>query len=202
MAVAAAGAAGVPVMLHLGDPPPVLEQALEILRPGDLVTHSFKGQPVTRLVDYQGSVKPQVREARRRGVLFDIGHGSGSFSWDVARLLAAAGFWPDTISTDVHTHSIAPPISVDMPGVMSRLLHLGMDLEAVVAASTINAARAIGWDDRIGSLRPGLAGDVAVLSLEEGEFPFTDSYRRTEQVGRRFVARHTICGGEVLTPAA
>jgi dihydroorotase len=89
-----------------------------------------------------------------------------------------------------------------MPGVMSRLLHLGMDLEAVVAASTINAARAIGWDDRIGSLRPGLAGDVAVLSLDEGEFPFTDSYRRAEQVGRRFVARHTICGGEVLTPPA
>src|SRR5919199_1552014 len=130
MAVAAAAAAGVPVIMHIGDPPPTLEQALEILRPGDLVTHSFKGQPVTRIVDHQGKVKPQVRAARERGILFDIGHGSGSFSWAVSHRLAEQGFWPDTISTDVHTSSIKAPISIDMPNTMSKLLHLGMDLEA------------------------------------------------------------------------
>jgi dihydroorotase len=197
-AVAAAGAAGVPVMLHLGDPPPALEQGLEILRPGDLVTHSYKGQPVTRLVDRQGRVKQQVRAARDRGLLFDIGHGSGSFSWQVAHHLAEQEFWPDTISTDVHTSSIKPPIAVDMPNVMSKLLHLGMDLEAVIAASTIAPARAIGWADRIGSLQPGMAGDVAILALEEGTFPMTDSYRQTEEAKRRLVARHTICGGQIL----
>jgi dihydroorotase len=198
MAVAAAAAAGVPVILHIGDPPPVLEQALEILRPGDLVTHSFKGQPVTRLVDHRGKVKPQVRAARERGVLFDIGHGSGSFSWAVSHQLAAQEFWPDTISTDVHTSSIKPPIAIDMPNTMSKLLHLGMDLAAVVRASTYAPAKAIGWDDRIGSLQPGMAGDVAILALEEGEFPLTDSYRRAEVAKRRLVARHTIIAGEEI----
>ncbi len=198
MAVAAAGAAGAPVIMHLGDPPPALEQGLEILRPGDLVTHSYKGQPVTRLVDHQGRVKPQVRAARERGVLFDIGHGSGSFSWRVAHHLAEQGFWPDTISTDVHTSSIKAPISVDMPNAMTKMLHLGMDLEAVIHASTGAPARAIGWAGRIGSLQPGMAGDVAVLAMEEGDFPLTDSYRQAEHAGRRLVARHTICAGQLL----
>lgn len=198
MAVAAAAAAGVPAIMHLGDPPPALEQGLEILRPGDLVTHSYKGQPVTRLVDHQGRVKPQVRAARERGVLFDIGHGSGSFSWRVAHHLAEQGFWPDTISTDVHTSSIKAPICVDMPNAMTKLLHLGMELEAVIHASTGAPARAIGWEGRIGSLQPGMAGDVAVLAMEEGDFPLTDSYRQTEHAGRRLVARHTICAGQLL----
>ena len=99
------------------------------LRAGDMVTHCLKGQPVTRLTDHRGVVKPAVLDARQRGVLFDVGHGSGSFSWTVARQLAEQGFWPDTISTDVHTSSIKAPISIDMPATMSRLMHLGMSLE-------------------------------------------------------------------------
>jgi dihydroorotase len=198
MARAAAAAGGVPVIMHVGDPPPVIEQALEVLRPGDMVTHSFKGQPVTRIVDHRGEVKPEVRAARERGILFDIGHGSGSFAWSVAHRLAEQGFWPDTISTDVHTGSIAPPISIDMPNTMSKLLHLGMPLDEVVRASTWRAAQAIGWEDRIGALKPGMAGDVAVLALEEGAFPLTDSYRQEEHAARRLVARHTVVGGEVL----
>jgi dihydroorotase len=198
MAVAAASAAGVPVILHIGDPPPVLEQALEILRPGDIVTHSFKGQPVTRLVDHQGKLKPQVRAARERGILFDIGHGSGSFSWSVTHRLAEQGFWPDTISTDVHTSSIKPPISIDMPNAMSKLLHAGMDLQDVIRAATYAPAQAIGRADQIGSLQPGMAGDVAILALEEGEFSLTDSYRQAETARRRLVARHTIVAGDLL----
>ena len=85
-----------------------------------------------------------------------------------------------------------------MPGTMTRLLHLGMGLEEVIAASTWRAARAIGWEDRIGALRPGMAGDVAVLALEEGEFRFTNSYRQSVVARRRLVARHTICAGELL----
>ncbi len=198
MAIAAAAAGNVPVIMHLGDPPPALEQGLEVLRPGDIVTHSFKGQPVTRLVDHAMRVKPQVRAARERGIKFDIGHGSGSFSWAVSHALAEQGFWPDTISTDVHTSSIKDPISIDMPNAMSKMLHLGMDLEAVVRASTLEPARQIGWDDRIGTLAPGREADVAVLALEEGQFSLTDSYRQTEQASRRLVARHTIRGGQVI----
>jgi len=198
MAVAAAAAAEVPVIMHLGDPPPTLEQGLEVLRPGDIVTHAFKGQPVTRLVDRHMRVKPQVHAAREKGIKFDIGHGSGSFSWEVSHALAEQGFWPDTISTDVHTSSIKAPISIDMPNAMSKLLHLGMDLDAVIRASTHEAARSIGWEDRIGALKPGMEGDVAILALEEGNFPLTDSYRNTEHATKRLVARHAIKCGQLL----
>jgi dihydroorotase len=115
-------------------------------------------------------VKRQVRDAREKGVLFDIGHGSGSFSWETAHKLAEQGFWPDTISSD----------------------------EAVIRARTLQAARSIGWEDRIGSLEPGREADVALLELEEGTFPLTDWRRHTEQAKRRLVARHTIRAGELL----
>lgn len=199
MAAAAARAAEVPVIMHVGDPPPVIEQGLEILRSGDIVTHAFKGQPVTRIVDRQLRVKEVVREARARGVKFDIGHGSGSFSWEVSKALAEQGFWPDTISTDVHTSSIKDPISIDMPNAMSKLLHLGMPLVEVVRASTQTAAELIGWGNRIGSLAVGREADVAVLAMEEGDFPLTDSYRKAEHAKKRLVARHTIRAGERLT---
>jgi dihydroorotase len=199
-AKAAAAAAGVPVMLHLGDPPPTVEQAIAVLGEGDLVTHSYKGQPVTRLIDHRGQVKPIVRQARERGVLIDVGHGSGSFSWSVARAMTEQGEWPDTISTDVHRSSLAPPIGADMPNVMSKFLHLGMPLAAVIRASTTRAAEAIGWADRIGSLAVGRTADVAILALEDGEFPLTDSYKVTETARQRLVARYTIYGGRILEP--
>jgi dihydroorotase len=201
-AKAAASAAGLPVMLHLGDPPPTVEQAIPILDGGDLVTHSYKGQPVTRLVDHRLRVKPIVREARERGVLIDVGHGSGSFSWPVAHAMTEQGYWPDTISTDVHRSSLPPPIEADMPTVMSKFLHLGMSLEEVIRASTIRPAEAIGWADRIGSLAPGKAADVALLSVERGSFALTDSYKTAETATQRLVAHTTVCGGRVLEPAA
>ncbi|HEU5315378.1 MAG TPA: amidohydrolase/deacetylase family metallohydrolase [Chloroflexota bacterium] len=197
-AKAAASAAGLPVMLHLGDPPPTVEQSIPVLGGGDIVTHSFKGQPVTRLVDHELRVKPVVRAARERGVLIDVGHGSGSFSWPVARAMTEQGYWPDTISTDAHKGSLPPPIGADMPNVMSKFLHLGMPLEDVIRASTIRPAETIGWADRIGSLAPGKAADVALFALEDGAFPLTDSYKTPETARQRLVARTTICGGRVL----
>ena len=197
-AKAAANAAGLPVMLHLGDPPPTVEQSIPILDRGDVITHSYKGQPVTRLVDHQLKVKPVVRAARERGVLIDVGHGSGSFSWPIARAMTEQGYWPDTISTDVHKGSLPPPIGADMPNVMSKFLHLGMPLEEVICASTIRPAAAIGWADRIGSLAPGKAADVALFALEKGEFALIDSYKTPETAKQRLAARTTICGGRVL----
>lgn len=198
-AVAVARAAGMPVMMHLGDPPPTFEDGLAQLRRGDIVTHAWKGQPITRLVERDGSVKPEVRAARDRGVIFDIGHGSGSFNWGVAKQLAAQGFWPDTISTDVHTASIRPPVSIDMPSAMTRLWHLGMPLEDVIAAATSRPAAAIGWGDRIGSLSPGHIADIAVLDVAENDVTITDSYGAAEIVSRNLVARWTIIGGDVMT---
>ena len=128
---------------------------------------------MTRLVDHR------ARSSRRcarpgSGASSSTSGTAGSFSWEVARLLAEQGFWPDTISTDVHTSSIKEPIAIDMPSTMTRLLHLGMGLAEVIAPAPGGPGRAIGWEDRIGALRPGMAGDVAVLALEEGEFRFTE----------------------------
>lgn len=197
-AVAVARAAGMPVMMHLGDPPPTFEDGLAQLRAGDIVTHAWKGQPITRLVERDGSVKPEVRAARDRGVLFDIGHGSGSFNWGVAKQLASHDFWPDTISTDVHTASIRPPVSIDMPSAMTRLWHLGMPLDNVVAAATSRPAGAIGWGDRIGSLAPGQLADIAILEVSHDPVTITNSYGVAERVERSLVARTTIVGGAVL----
>ena len=155
---------------------------------------------MTRLVDHAMRVKPILREARERGVLIDVGHGSGSFSWAVAHAMTEQGYWPDTISTDAHRNSLADPINADMPNVMSKFLHLGMPLKNVIRASTIDPARAIGWDDRIGSLEVGRTADVAVLEMEEGEFTLSDSRKNPETATRRLVARHTVFGGRLLAP--
>ncbi|HEU5315077.1 MAG TPA: amidohydrolase family protein, partial [Chloroflexota bacterium] len=198
MAKAAARAANLPLMLHLGDPPPTVEQSIPLLDRGDFVTHSYKGKPVTRLVDHAMRAKSVLREARDRGVLVDVGHGSGSFSWPVAHAMTEQGYWPDTISTDAHHGVVEPPIGADMPNVMSKFLHLGMPLEDVIRASTSRPAQSIGWDDRIGSLEVGRTADVAVLALEEGQFPLSDSSKQPETAARRLVARHTIYSGRLL----
>ena len=195
---AAARAAGVPLMLHIGDPPPTITQSIPILDRGDLITHCYKGELVGRLVDRDGTPTAVLREARERGVLMDVGHGAGSYHWEVARQLCGHGYWPDTISTDVHAGSINGP-AYDMPTTMSKLLHLGMPLDAVIRASTLRPAQAIGWDDRIGSLEVGRTADVAVLELQSGAFPLTDTFRQTETASSRLVARHTIFGGEVIS---
>ncbi|MCK9253949.1 MAG: amidohydrolase/deacetylase family metallohydrolase [Clostridiales bacterium] len=196
MAREAAEVAGVPVICHLGEPPPAHDEILEALRPGDILTHCFRQGPMHCPIDRNGRIKKTVEQARDRGVLFDVGHGRGSFSWRTARLMLQQDFWPDIISTDLHTGSIQPPIAISMPDVMSKMLHLGMDLRAVLAAATINPARSIGWQDRIGSLKAGQAADIAILSLEEGAFMLSDSHLNLETVARRFKAVWTILAGE------
>lgn len=195
MAREAAECAGVPVIAHLGEPPPAYEQILDALRPGDILTHCFRRGPMHCPIDRNGVAREAVLAARRRGVLFDVGHGAGSFSWHTAKCMTAQGFFPDTLSTDLHQGSAPPPVSISMPGVMSRMLHLGMDLPAVVAAATWAPARAIGWADRIGSLKPGMAADVALIRLEEGDFTLYDSHHVPERVNRRLTAVWTIVGG-------
>lgn len=201
MAKAAARDANLPLMLHLGDPPPTVEQSIPLLDGGDFVTHSYKGKPVTRLVDHAMRAKSILRDARERGVLIDVGHGSGSFSWPVAHALCEQGYWPDTISTDAHHGVVEPPIEATMPNVMSKFLHLGMPLDDVIRASTLRPAQSIGRADRIGSLEVGRTADVALLALEEGSFPLADSSKQPETASRRLVARHTIYAGRLLDPA-
>ena len=127
------------------------------LQKGDIYTHAYHGFPST-IVDPQKTppvIHPAVLEAKKRGVYFDIGHGQGSFSWTVAEVCAEQGFWPDAISTDLHSGNIHGP-AYDLPTVMSRFLHLGMPLYDVVRAVTVTPATVIRKEHLIGSLSSGM----------------------------------------------
>ena len=191
--------AQVPVIVHIAPPPPPLRHTLAALERGDIVTHAFRG-PGTRLLDGAGTLRPETTAARKRGVLFDIGHGAGSFSWQTAEQLLALGWPPDTISTDIHQTNINGPV-YDLPTTLSKLLNLGMSLDDVIRCATIRPAQAIGRDDEFGSLQVGMSGDIAVFGLLEGSFTFTDARRQERHYPRKLVTRHTVCRGQLLAPA-
>lgn len=163
---------GLPLMAHIDEPPPSYEEVLAMLRPGDVLTHAFRPFPNSP-VTAQGAVKPALRDARARGVLFDIGHGKGSFAFKTARAMLAGGFLPDTISSDVHQLCIDGP-AFDQVTTMSKMLCLGMSLHDVIAASTINAAVALKRME-YGTLKVGALGDATVLSVRDGAFDYVDT---------------------------
>jgi dihydroorotase len=171
IALEVAGEVGVPVMAHIDEPPPSYEEVIARLRPGDVLTHAFRPFPNSP-VTTQGKVKRAVIEARERGVLFDIGHGKGSFAFKTARAMLANGFLPDTISSDVHALCINGP-AFDQVTTMSKFLCLGVPFPDVVAASTVNAAFALKRPE-LGSLKPGSVGDATILSVNDGRFDYVD----------------------------
>src|ERR1700674_107655 len=171
VALQVADEVGVPLMAHIDHPPPSYEEVIARLRPGDILTHAFRPFP-NAPATAQGTVKRAVVEARRRGVLFDIGHGKGSFAFKTARAMLANGFRPDTISSDVHALCIDGP-AFDLVTTMSKFLCLGMSLADVTAASTVNAATALKRPE-LGSLKPGCVGDATILSVKEGRFDYVD----------------------------
>ena len=170
-ALAAAEAVGLPVMVHLGAAPPAIEEIVSRLRPGDSITHAFNGNTMRMIAD-DGTIRLAVAAAWDRGMIVDIGHGAGGFSFLTAEALLAQGRPPDIISTDLHQLAVNGP-AFDLPTVMSKFIALGMDLEAVVARATAAPAKALGRDD-LGTLRPGAIADVAVFALDPGDFPFYD----------------------------
>jgi dihydroorotase len=161
-----------PLMAHIDEPPPSYEDVLARLRPGDVLTHCFRPFPNTPVTG-QGAIKPAVIEARKRGVLFDVGHGMGSFSFKIARAMLDAGFMPDTISSDVHLLNLEGPV-FDQATTLSKFLSLGTPLTDVIRATTANAAAAIRRAE-LGTLRPGSAGDATVFRLSDGKFTYVDS---------------------------
>ena len=195
LAIDAASEAGCKIMVHLTSTPLAVAEILAILRPGDIVTHAFH-RSGNGIVD-AGRVLPAVRAARERGVLFDVGHGSGSFAFETARAALRDGFPPDTISTDLHTHSIKGPV-FDLPTTMSKLLALGMPLAEVIAAVTRTPARIVGLDDEIGTLAVGACADLALLRLEDGAWELTDSLGVTLPARQRLFAAGTVRNGAVV----
>src|SRR4029077_18286573 len=167
------------------------------LRPGDVLTHAFRPFPNAPL-DRQGRVKDVVRDARKRGVRFDIGHGKGSFAFKTARGMLANGFYPDTISSDVHALCIDGP-AFDQVTTMSKFLCLGMPLGDVIAASTVNAAIALKRPE-LGSLKPGCVGDATVLSVEDGRFDYVDVVGEHLTGDRRIVSKGVVIAGRWWHP--
>ncbi|MBV7339987.1 amidohydrolase family protein [Chloroflexi bacterium TSY] len=163
---------------------------------GDIYTHAYHGFASTIVDPATRRVHPAVRAARENGVLFDIGHGMGAFNWTVAEICAAEGFWPDLISTDMHSLTCEGP-AYDMPTVMTRLLHLGMSLREVIRCSTIGAARAIGWEDRIGTLGVGREADIAILTLEEVDMELEDCHGQMRRIGQRLVPQAVWSAGQM-----
>jgi len=171
IALQVADEVGMPLMAHIDQPPPSYEEVLERLRPGDVLTHAFRPFPNVP-VDPQGKVKEAVLNARARGVRFDIGHGKGSFAFKTARGMLANGFYPDTISSDVHALCVNGP-AFDQVTTLSKFLCMGMPLIDVIAATTVNAAVALKRPE-LGSLKPGSVGDATILSIQQGEFDYVD----------------------------
>ena len=190
-ACALARRAGLPVMVHVEAPPPGVDEILAELSPGDILTHSFRPAPNAIVED--GKVIEAALEARRRGILFDIGHGKGSFSFVSARALLDAGFPPDVISSDIHVASIKGP-AYDQLVTLSKFLCLGMDFADVIAASTVNPARIIGRPD-LATLSPGAVGDATILSIDEGSFDYVDSRANHLDGKQRISLAGVVLGG-------
>ena len=187
--LAAADACGVPVMVHIGTAPPALDEVLGLLRPGDIVTHCASG--------IAAPLGPAVHAARERGVLLDLGHGSGGFAFDVLEEQIATGLAPDTVSTDLHARSVHGPV-FDLPTTMAKLLAVGLPLEEVLAAATVRPAQALGLPG--GTLTVGAPADLAVFRIEEGSFAVVDAHRQVRQSPLRLVNEATYVAGRRLTP--
>lgn len=171
LAVEVAEELDLPVMAHIDFPPPSRKEVLDCLRPGDILTHCFRPFP-NAPVKGNRQVRSEILEARERGIIFDIGHGAGGFSFNSARTMLAEGVMPDVISSDVHVLCVDGPAH-DVLAVMSKFLALGMPLVEVIRAVTENPAKALRRTD-IGTLRPGSAGDATILDMRAGAFEHTD----------------------------
>ena len=163
-----------------------------------MVTHSFNIHP-NGLLDASGKLVPEIREARQRGVLIDVGHGAGSFSFDVMEKCLAQQFLPDTISSDLYSANINGPV-YDLPTTLSKFLLLGLGLPDVVERATLRAARVFNFGAEIGTLKPGAEADIGVFELREGEFTFTDSDGKTRTGRQRLAPVATVKGGRLFPP--
>lgn len=199
-AVEAGKMANVPVMVDFGgtNPPLSIEELFtKHLRPGDIFTHAF-AQLASRMaiVNSQGVLLPFVAEAQKKGIIFDVGHGGGSFRFSQAVPALKSGFFPNTISTDLHTGSMNAGMK-DQLNVMSKFLNMGMSIQQVIAASTWNPAQVIHREE-LGHLSVGAVADVAIFGLRKGKFGFIDSSGFKMEGDQRLDCELTIREGKVV----
>ena len=195
LAINAAQQVGGPVMVHIGNTPCSIGEIMDLLRPGDIITHIYHGHSHGILDDHH-SIWEDVIEGRTRGIIMDVGHGAGSFKFDVAKSAFEHGFFPDTISTDLYTMNVNGPV-YDLPTTMSKMLNLGMPIEDIICSTSSIPAKVIGRPE-LGSLSPGSTADVSIFELEEKNFEFTDSHGDTRLWPFRLTCQMTLLGGDII----
>jgi dihydroorotase len=187
--------ARIPIMIHIGDTASPLPKILSLLRPGDIVTHVY-APPPHGIMDDQGRVLPEVREARRRGVLFDFGNGLNKhWTWAIAESALQQDFPPDTISTDLNLPGRTDQV-FDLPNVLSKFLLMGMPIDQVIARATANSARVFREMKPYGTLRAGAPADITLLELQRGEFAFTDNEKGQRSGHEKLVTYGVVMGGK------
>jgi len=186
---------GLPLMVHIGWGPPTIDEVAAYLRPGDILTHCFTGGDM-RILGEDGRILPVIRDLQERGLILDIGHGTGSFSFAVAEAMLEQSILPDTISSDIHQLAVQGPM-YDLPTTLSKFLALGMSLSDVIVRATARPAAAIRRPD-LGTLRVGSVADIALWRLEEGDFVFHDVGMDERRGTRRLVNTLTLVDGQIL----
>jgi dihydroorotase len=195
----AADAVKLPIMVHIGGTHSPLKDILAMLKPGDVITHSFQGHE-GGILDDKGRVLPEVRKAVEGGVHLDVGHGAGSFSFDTCEKAMKQGIVPGTISSDLHQSNVTGPV-FDLATTLSKFLYLGLSLEEVIQRATTNAANTFRFPQGLGTLREGALADVAVFSLEEGNFELTDAMGAKRTGHRKLVPVSTVKAGRIYGTA-
>ena len=198
LAIKAGEATRTPIMVHVGDTAISMSEIADTLRPGDIITHCYTPQKPS-IIDEKGKLLPEVRKAKERGVIFDVGHAGGHFDFDLVRRAMGDGLLPDVISSDLHGRLKQPGFGIvgDLPTTLTKFLALGLNLEEIIARCTINPARVIGWQDRIGSLEVGREADIAVLKIIEEPTTLRDSVGGEMVHQQRIAAQWTIRQGEL-----
>jgi dihydroorotase len=199
LAIRAGEATRTPVMVHVGDTALSMSEIADTLRPGDIITHCYTPQKPS-ILDEAGKLLPEVRSAKERGVVFDVGHAGGHFDFNLVRRAMGEGIVPDVISSDLHGRLKQPGFGIvgDLPRVMTKFLLLGLNLEQIIAACTVNPARVVGWQDRIGSLEVGREADLAIFKIVGEPVNLRDSVGGELTANNRIVAQWTIRAGEVF----
>ena len=194
-AIRAAGMAGPQfrVMCHIGNAPGSISDLLDLLRPGDILTHAFSG--AGNNIVQNGQLVPAAKAAKQRGVIFDVGHGGGSFDYTVCEPALQQGAPPDTISSDLHGVSINTPGYPVLPNVMAKLLNLGIPLEEVVARATWEPAKIINRVPGLGTLQVGAPADISIFDLVDGPVEFVDTRNNKRTGTKKIVPWLTVKGG-------
>jgi dihydroorotase len=204
-ALEAAEASGLPLMVHAMNPANLSTDLLKLMRKGDVFTHCFNGFQ-NGILDANGKILPGVREARARGILFDVGADRNAISFDVAEQALQQDFLPDTISSDL-TIAAATHTTGDLPNVVSKMMALGMDLEQVIERVTFNPAQVFDFGVQLGTLKPGAEADLGVFEIRDEKFEFSDNFDFTnpvigkagKRVGRqKLVNKAVVCRGQLL----